>query len=269
MSEPLPTPLRRWCMAAAGACLLPLLLQVPTGLAFALGGIAGLGYVFDRRWPGLLRMAVVVMVMGYLLFTFGYNLGRDTGTALLAALLAVKPGETRTLRDARSLLGFSLFAPFAAFLQDQGPLTMALAFPAVGLLLLSLSLMAEDRPGAPAPAFDGRRAKLAAAAGTHVARLSALTAIFSVGMVLAPCAWGDRMGARSASSNSTLSKWAHSARPVSVGVQGWPRTTRIVPSRSSSPRTRWEMAEGVMRSRAAARSKLPSRITAARAEREA
>lgn len=157
MADPLPTPLRRWCMAAAGACLLPLLLQVPVGLAFALGGIAGLGYVFDRRWPGLLRMAVVVMVMGYLLFTFGFNLGRDTGTALLATLLAVKPGETRTLRDARSLLGFSLFAPFAAFLQDQGPLVLLLAMLALGLLLVGLAMLAEHRPGAVAPRLDRRR----------------------------------------------------------------------------------------------------------------
>ena len=159
MSEPLPTPLRRWCMAAAGACLLPLLLQVPAGLALALGTIATLGYVFDRRWPGLLRMAVVVMVMGYLLFTFGYNLGRDTGTALLAALLAVKPGETRTLRDARSLLGFSLFAPFAAFLQDHGPLVLLLAMLALGLLLVVLAMLAEHRPGAAPPRFDAVRGR--------------------------------------------------------------------------------------------------------------
>ena len=159
MSEPLSTPLRRWCMAAAGACLLPLLLQVPAGLALALGTIATLGYVFDRRWPGLLRMAVVVMVMGYLLFTFGYNLGRDTGTALLAALLAVKPGETRTLRDARSLLGFSLFAPFAAFLQDQGPLVLLLAMLALGLLLVVLAMLTEHRPGAAPPRFDAVRGR--------------------------------------------------------------------------------------------------------------
>lgn len=157
MTEPLPPTLRRWCMAAAGACLLPLLLQVPPGLAFALGGIATLGYVFDRRWPGLLRLAVVVMVMGYLLFTFGFNIGRDTGTALLAALLAVKPGETRTLRDARSLLGFSLFAPFAAFLQDQGPLVLLLAMLALGLLLVGLAMLAEHRPGAAPPRLDRRR----------------------------------------------------------------------------------------------------------------
>jgi len=85
------------------------------------------------------------------------NLGRDTGCALLAALLALKPFETRRLRDARSLLGFSLFAPFAAFLQDQGPLSLLLALPAVGLLLVSLAVLAEQRPGAPTPKVDKRR----------------------------------------------------------------------------------------------------------------
>ncbi|GGA71669.1 membrane protein [Arenimonas soli] len=159
MAEPVPLPpsLRRWCMAAAGACLLPLLLQLPTGLTLALGVVAGLGYSFDRRWPGLLRIAVIAMVMGYMLFTFGFNLGRDTGTALLATLLAVKPGETRSLRDARSLLGFSLFAPFAAFLQDQGPLVLVLAMLALGLLLVGLAMLAEHRPGAAPPRLDRDR----------------------------------------------------------------------------------------------------------------
>jgi hypothetical protein len=45
--------------------------------------------------------------------------------ALLAAMLAIKSSELRSLRDARSLLGFALFSPFAAFLLDQGPLTTA------------------------------------------------------------------------------------------------------------------------------------------------
>ena len=157
MAEPLPTPLRRWCMAAAGACLLPLLLQVPAGIGIALAAMAGLGYVFDRRWPGPMRLLLVALVMGYLVLTFGFNLGRDTGTALLATLLAVKPGETRSLRDARSLLGFSLFAPFAAFLQDQGPLVLALAMLALGLLLVALAMLAEHRPGEPAPRLDRGR----------------------------------------------------------------------------------------------------------------
>lgn len=157
MAEPLPPPLRRWVMLAAGACLLPLLLQLPPGLALALGALALAGYRFDRRWPTALRLLLVLMVAGYLLATYGFNLGRDTGTALLAALLAVKPGETRSVRDARSLLGFSLFAPFAAFLQDQGPLTMAAAVLALASWLLALALLAEQLPGAAPAPVDRRR----------------------------------------------------------------------------------------------------------------
>ncbi|HEX5693163.1 MAG TPA: DUF3488 and transglutaminase-like domain-containing protein, partial [Arenimonas sp.] len=45
----------------------------------------------------------------------------------------------------------------AAFLQDQGPLVMALSLLALGLLLVALAMLAEQRPGAPAPRLDRRR----------------------------------------------------------------------------------------------------------------
>ncbi|WP_034210526.1 transglutaminase TgpA family protein [Arenimonas metalli] len=164
MAERMSPSLRRWCLAAAMACLVPLLLQVRGELALGLLVLAAIGIAVPRAWPTALRLLMVLLVIGYVLASHNFSIGRDTGCALLAAMLVLKTFETRDLRDARSLLGFSLFAPFAAFLQDQGPVTMALAIPAVGLLLLSLSVLAEQRPGAPAPAFDGRRAKLAAAA---------------------------------------------------------------------------------------------------------
>lgn len=151
-------------MAAAMACLLPLLLQVRTELAIGLAVLATLGIAVSRPWPAYLRLFLVLMVIGYVLVSHNFSIGRDTGCALLAAMLVLKIYETRELRDARSLLGFSLFAPFAAFLQDQGPLTMALAFPAVGLMLLTLSVLAEHHPGAPAPDFNRRRMGLAATA---------------------------------------------------------------------------------------------------------
>lgn len=138
-------------MAAAAACLLPLLLQVPTGLAWTLVGVAALGIGVVRPWPTILYLALLGLLGSYVLVSHGFSLGRDTGCAMLASLLALKPFETRSLRDARSLLGFALFAPFTAFLQDQGPLVLALALPAVGLQLVALSVLAEQRPGAPVP----------------------------------------------------------------------------------------------------------------------
>ncbi len=138
-------------MAAAAACLLPLLLQVQTGLAWALVAIAALGIGMVRPWPTILRLVLLALLGVYVLVSHDFSLGRDTGCAMLASLLALKPFETRHLRDARSLLGFSLFAPFTAFLQDQGPLILGLALPAVGLQLVALSVLAEQRPGAPVP----------------------------------------------------------------------------------------------------------------------
>src|SRR5690349_13018095 len=112
MAEPLPPRVRAWCMAAAAACLLPLLLQVPAGLAWVLAAIATLGMSVVRPWPTTLRLALLALLGIYVLVSHDYSLGRDTGCAMLASLLALKPYETRDLRDARSLLGFSMFAPF-------------------------------------------------------------------------------------------------------------------------------------------------------------
>ena len=156
--EALPPRLRGWCMAAAMACLLPLLLQVPLPLAIGLGVVAGIGVAVARPWPVVVRLSMLATLVGYVMVSHGFSIGRDAGCALLAALLALKPFETHVLRDARSLLGFSMFAPFAAFLQDQGPLVLALALPAAALLLLALALLAEHRPGAPVARVDRRRA---------------------------------------------------------------------------------------------------------------
>ncbi|REN03724.1 DUF3488 domain-containing protein, partial [Mycobacterium tuberculosis] len=57
--------------------------------------------------------------------------------------------ELRSLRDARSLVGFGLFGPFAAFLLDQGPLTMTLAVLAGLVALLALQRLAHLEGQAP------------------------------------------------------------------------------------------------------------------------
>lgn len=158
MAEPLPGPVRAWCIAASAACLLPLLLQLSPSLAVGLVAVAAAGFALRRPLPMVVRLLLFTTLVGYVLASHGLNLGRDTGTALLAALLAMKPFETHKLRDARSLLGFSLFAPFAAFLQDQGPLTLLLSLPAVALLLHALALLAEQHPGAAPARLERQRA---------------------------------------------------------------------------------------------------------------
>ncbi len=136
---------RLWALAATALCLLPLLLQLPVTLASSIAGAAILVSLLSwrRPVPAILRLLLVLVVVIALFSQTGLRFGRDTGCALLAAMLAIKPAETATLRDARSLLGFAMFAPFAAFLLDQGPVTMLLGLLAMVSVLVALHRLAD------------------------------------------------------------------------------------------------------------------------------
>ena len=98
-----------------------------------------------RLLPMPVRLLLVLAMLAAIVWQMGMvRPGRDTGCALLAAMLAIKSSELRNLRDARSLLGFALFSPFAAFLLDQGPLTTGLAALAAVAALLALQRLALD-----------------------------------------------------------------------------------------------------------------------------
>ncbi|KFN41247.1 transglutaminase TgpA family protein [Arenimonas oryziterrae] len=147
MIESLPRPLRGACLTAAAACALPLLIQMPVWLIPVLIAVGALGAWSQKKWPTPLRVLVMIMIGGLVFAAFGFRIGRDTASAGLLAMLVLKPAETFSTRDARSLLGFSLFAPFTAFLQDQGPLTLALCVPAMLLMLMAWSLLVQDGAG--------------------------------------------------------------------------------------------------------------------------
>src|SRR5690606_2691445 len=143
---------RAWTLGAAAACLLPpppLLLQLPGPLAAGLAAVAAVvsALSWRRRLPAALRLLLSVALVALVLANSGFHFGRDTGCALLAAMLALKPMELVSLRDARSLLGFALFAPFATFLLDQGPLSRLLGLGAPLLALASMLRLAEFESG--------------------------------------------------------------------------------------------------------------------------
>ena len=148
MADALEPSLRRWALLAAAASALPLWLQLPSGLAAVLAATGILGAFVRRQLPAGLRLLLTLMVGGLVLAAYNFGVGRDTGCAGLLAMLVLKPFETFTTRDARSLVGFSLFAPFAAFLQDQGPLVWSLCLPAVVLNTMAMSMLT---PGASRP----------------------------------------------------------------------------------------------------------------------
>ena len=140
---------RLWTLATAALALLPLLLQLPAQIAWgiALAAVLVALVSWRRTLPAPLRLLLALLVLAAVFSQTGLRLGRDTGCALLAAMIAVKPSETFTLRDARSLVGFALFAPFAAFLLDQGPLSMALGLVSVLCALVALQRLADVETG--------------------------------------------------------------------------------------------------------------------------
>ena len=189
-AEPLTRDARRWCMAAAGACLLPLLTQIQPVLALGLAGIAALSMTTARPWPPAARVALLLATGAVVLVMHGFSIGREAGTAGLAALLAIKPLETRRLRDAHSLLGFSLFAPFAAFLQDQGPLVLALSLPAVLMLMLALAAIVQNRNDLPLAERGPRPGRLRAAGFALLLAMPLALACFWLFPRLATPLWG-------------------------------------------------------------------------------
>ena len=140
---------RRWAIGAAGLCLLPLLLQLPSylGWTIGLGGAMLTAVAWRRPLSPALRLALTLAVISTVLVAFEFRMGRDTGCALLAAMLTLKPTETVRLRDARSLIGFALFAPFATFLLDEGPLSLVLGLLAALTSLAALQRIAELESG--------------------------------------------------------------------------------------------------------------------------
>jgi len=120
-----------------------MLLQIPGMLMAVLILTMGLGFFYQKQLPGLLRFLLVALLGATVLTSYNFGIGRDAASAGLLAMLSLKPFETHSSRDAKSLLGFSLFAPFAAFLQDQGPLTLGLSVVAYVLCLMAFAALAQ------------------------------------------------------------------------------------------------------------------------------
>ncbi|WP_296252768.1 DUF3488 and transglutaminase-like domain-containing protein [uncultured Stenotrophomonas sp.] len=194
---------RLWINLVTALSLLPLLLQLP-GVLAALFGITTLSvalWSWRRAMPLLLRLLLIGVMLACIYWQMGANPGRDNGCALLAAMLAIKSSELRTLRDARSLIGFSLFAPFAAFLLDQGPSTLLMSAAAVIAALLALQRLADEEVGI---AHLPPRAQLRTVGGLMLLALPlALSAFWLVPRLPTPL-WGtpDRVVGRPGLSDS-------------------------------------------------------------------
>lgn len=158
-APPLSRAARGWTLVAGSACLLPLLPQLPPALsATAVAtAITVAALSIHRPLPNWLRVLLAIGLVGGVLASFRFALGRDVACALLAVMLALKPGELASLRDARSLIGFALFAPFSTFLLDQGPLSLLLGLAGAACALVALLQLSAEESADRVPATPWQR----------------------------------------------------------------------------------------------------------------
>jgi len=112
-------------LASAALTLLPHLLRWPVWLPPLLALLFAWRFFMLRRgWPVpgmVLRFALTVLVTVLVFWHFGTILGRDAGSALLAALLALKLLELRRLRDYMVSVFLMYFLILVGFLYSQDP----------------------------------------------------------------------------------------------------------------------------------------------------
>lgn len=141
-----------WCAVAVPAALLPMALVLQPWLVAALAALwlvalaAGLR---QRLLPIAVRLPLTLVVAALALAAYDFRFGRDTGAALLSTMLVLKLLELRRVRDARSVLGFALFATMSAFLLDQGPALLATAAIGCVVVLSALADVADRAAGTP------------------------------------------------------------------------------------------------------------------------
>lgn len=120
------TVLRRTSAVCALLALLPLVQQFPASM-LGLMGLILLYSFFMPKPPRWMLILILLTSLALLFLAFKGRFGRDTASCMLALMLAMKCLETGSMRDLRAVMGFALFLPFAALLNSQKPLIVALA----------------------------------------------------------------------------------------------------------------------------------------------
>lgn len=179
-----------WCAAAVPAALLPMAMVVPGWLTAVLAALWACALALGLRgriMPLALRLPMTLVVAGLAVGSYGFRFGRDTGAALLATMLVLKLFELRRVRDARSVLGFGLFAAMAAFLLDQGPAMLLAGIVGCIVVLAALGEVADRAAGTRRRPL---RRRLLGAATTLLLSLPLATAGFFLFPRLASPLWG-------------------------------------------------------------------------------
>ena len=144
------TPLQFGLAAASmGAAVLPHLWRLPPLFA-ALIVVLFAGRIVHRavggtRIPAALKLPLVLLIPLLVVMHYGNVFGREPGSALACAMLALKLIETENRRDARAAVAFSSFVLMSALLFNSGMVFTLTLCVALALFLATLSEL-ERRP---------------------------------------------------------------------------------------------------------------------------
>ena len=133
--------------ASVFAAVLPHLARMPK--MFALLVVALLAWRIVQRLrggakiPALVKVPLVLLTPVLVIADYGNIFGREPGTALACAMLALKLVETETRRDARAAIAFSSFVLMSALLFNS---TLALTLMLCVALTLLLAALYELEP---------------------------------------------------------------------------------------------------------------------------
>lgn len=144
MNSPTQAPLNPtsygWTVATLWIALVPLLRLLPVQLAGMIAVIAlALSIIARHRLiPTAGRIVLLCLMILIVVWTVDLHLNRQTGGAVLATMLCLKTAELRRVRDAHTLLGFTLMAPLAACLVKGDMTTWLLSSMSVCSAFLSM-----------------------------------------------------------------------------------------------------------------------------------
>jgi len=115
---------------------LPWLISLPVLVLFALRGLQRRRG--RARLPAWIKLPLVLLFPILIVFHYGNLFGREPGSALACAMLALKLMETENRRDARAAICFSAFVLMSALLFDNGLWITVLLCAALAVLFAAL-----------------------------------------------------------------------------------------------------------------------------------
>ncbi len=139
----------RLTAAAVFVAVLPHLLRLPSLISVPVLALIALRWLQRRRstkrLPAWIKLPLVLLFPVLIVFHYGNLFGREPGSALACAMLALKLLETDNRRDARAAICFSAFVLMSALLFDQGMWITVLLCAALVILLAALRALESAR----------------------------------------------------------------------------------------------------------------------------